>query len=763
MNETHSPFFTFHLTGQRLGDDLGDVGQEGLRPALFSAYRDLSKLRYDYPLVLLNGTNGSGVLRSLTDIIGDILREIAPQGIDGERLRRHVLRLEDEIRSLVQKESSGSFFQIWDLAEAALVSQENETERKFLEDSLSLARGARTFDGEIVDCDGATPAKILTRAWTEVQKNKAHQFNENLDELTLKLGNILESDFMKSDAAFDAQRLQQSVGSSFEDVFDFDSLSDVLGTAFVNGNLPKQRRRRIRSALSTLKSQKFFPPAGKGTKRGRRKKNTHDYEFNCCSAALEAFQKRLPEMVDLVKAMTVARLEIEDRYKESTHDPFFGLFNEKFLEPGDLASFPVYLVYLRGDTDMSAEMAPLTEILSSGLPIKVLVQNDDLLEEISAVIGQFSFGLRGSQTAAMALGLTNAYVLQASSASLYGLRESIVSGLMYNGPALFNICSGLAGPPNKAATNAPPTPVYLRSAAAQDSRAFPTFVRDPARGSNWAARFSLKGNSRPEADWPVHRFSYEDEDLQRDAQDLAFTFVDFAAADERYATSFASVKRFEWQEFMVPLAAFLELDTDAAAEYVPYILMVDDNNVLHRAIVEIKLIQAARRCRERWHSLQELGGIHNSHARSLLAKEKEAWQQEKAQELAALTPRTEHETTALAAPVPTAEDQVAPAAESAAAEVSEEVEVAAPAPPPDEPYIETPRCTTCDECTQINNRMFVYDENKQAYIADASAGTYRELVEATESCQVAIIHPGKPKNPNELGLDDLIARAEEFN
>lgn len=87
----------------------------------------------------------------------------------------------------------------------------------------------------------------------------------------------------------------------------------------------------------------------------------------------------------------------------------------------------------------------------------------------------------------------------------------------------------------------------------------------------------------------------------------------------------------------------------------------------------------------------------------------------------------------------------------------------APAAPPDEPYIETPRCTTCDECTQINNRMFAYDENKQAYIADASAGTYRELVEATESCQVAIIHPGKPKNPNELGLDDLVARAEAFN
>ena len=38
----------------------------------------------------------------------------------------------------------------------------------------------------------------------------------------------------------------------------------------------------------------------------------------------------------------------------------------------------------------------------------------------------------------------------------------------------------------------------------------------------------------------------------------------------------------------------------------------------------------------------------------------------------------------------------------------------------------------------------------------------RQLVEAAESCQVAIIHPGKPRNPNEPGLDELIKRAEPF-
>jgi hypothetical protein len=59
--------------------------------------------------------------------------------------------------------------------------------------------------------------------------------------------------------------------------------------------------------------------------------------------------------------------------------------------------------------------------------------------------------------------------------------------------------------------------------------------------------------------------------------------------------------------------------------------------------------------------------------------------------------------------------------------------------------------------------MFAYDDNEQAYITDPDAGTYRQLVTAAESCQVAIIHPGKPRNADEQGLDELVARAEPFN
>ena len=59
--------------------------------------------------------------------------------------------------------------------------------------------------------------------------------------------------------------------------------------------------------------------------------------------------------------------------------------------------------------------------------------------------------------------------------------------------------------------------------------------------------------------------------------------------------------------------------------------------------------------------------------------------------------------------------------------------------------------------------MFSYDDNRQAYVADPDAGTYAQMVEAAETCQVSIIHPGKPRNPDEPGLEELLKRAEPFD
>ncbi len=273
------------------------------------------------------------------------------------------------------------------------------------------------------------------------------------------------------------------------------------------------------------------------------------------------------------------------------------------------------------------------------------------------------------------------------------------------------------------------------------SRAFPAFTYDAAAGGNWAARFSLENNPQPDDDWSVETMAYFDAALQRAEQRSAFTFADFVLCDTRYAAHFALVPPERWNAAMVPVADWLALDEADAARCVPYLLAVDSQDTLQRVIVDARLMQATRRCLLLWRRLQEHGGVHDSHAERLLAREKAAWAAEKPAE-------------AVAAPAAAAQPVVAAAAAGA--------EPSAPAHSRDEAWIETARCPSCNECQLINDRMFGYDERKQAFIKDLAAGTYRQLVEAAESCQVAIIHPGKPRDPNEPGLEELLVRAEPF-
>lgn len=254
----------------------------------------------------------------------------------------------------------------------------------------------------------------------------------------------------------------------------------------------------------------------------------------------------------------------------------------------------------------------------------------------------------------------------------------------------------------------------------------------------------MQGNRAPEDDWPSEPFEYADEALQRVVEPVRFTYADFALCDRRHAGHFAAVPRDRWHDGMLPVADWLALDEGSAARRVPYLLAVDAEDRLHRVLVDAKLMQATRRCQLLWRRLQEHAGIHDSHAERLLAQKRTERAAAPAAEAAAAT--------AAPAPVTSAPAAAAPTAAEAPAE----------RPPSDEAWIETSRCPSCNECQLINDRMFAYNDNKQAYIKDIDAGTYRQLVEAAESCQVAIIHPGKPRNPNEPGLAELMARAQAF-
>jgi len=726
----------FHLTGKRLGAGLAALDGLDLRPGLLARYGDLTQLRYDFPLVLVEGRADEGCIQSLSGLVNGVLQEIAPHGTEGERMRRHALRLEREIRSLVASGTPGSLAQLWEAAAARIGTESDPA----LASSLRRARTALQVNGEVVDCTHDLPVRLITHAWNALQQRKAESFEQEIRRLVIKLSEILQADFLRSDAGRSAPRLRAAVGAVMEEAFDFDAMSSVLARISGKNPLPESRRQRVQWALAELKSHQSLAKTGAGWP------DLKSYVFTSCRDALAAFRNRLPEIIDLVKAIAIAELEIEGVYLEATHDPFFADFDETSVGAKDLALLPDYLVCIRSENLHALENAELTEILASEMPVKVVVQIGDILEEPSLRAGHPGFTAPAAQLGKMATGLGTVYVLQSSSSHLYQMRRHILAGLRYPGPALF---STFAGSPRGARV----LPPYLLAAAAMQSRAFPAFTYDPAAGADWASRFSLDQNPQPEAVWPAYEFGYEDEAHQSVSEQLAFTFVDFVACDPRYARHFAIVPRAEWNGSLVPVGRGLAGEAGPASGKIPFLQMVDRDCVLRRVLVDEKLIAAAHRCREMWRGLQELGGIRSSLAEQILARERKAWEEQKQREIDALKREARPVPGAVA---PAAPAPAAPKAAPAAAEAAE------PEKTSDEAYIETPRCTTCNECTNLNNRMFAYDANKQAYIADINAGTYRELVEAAESCQVSIVHPGKPRNPNEPGIADLLKRAEPF-
>lgn len=722
----------FYLTGRRSGEHLDPVDGLALRPALFAGYRELARLRHDFPLVLVANPPDGKFALSLSGMIDDALAAVAHGG-DAERIRKHALRLEQEIRTLAVNGAQGKFSDLWKMAASRLATGADA----LLDDSLQRVRAAIKTDGDLVACDAALPGRLLHHAWNTVQQQKAAAFRKNLDRLAQKLADILKADFEHSAEGLSATHLRASIGTGYHDSFDFEQMAALLGSALPKDTFPESRRRRIRSLLAVLGAQQFYPGPAAPAAAGQ-----YSFEFARCGEALTAFRERMPKLVELAKAIAIAELEIDGQYNESRHDALFEQFGANGLDTEDLAAFPDYLVSVNAESLQPAEHAQLMEILSSGLPIKVLLQIDDILEETTGGEGNLTTGMRSRQTANMAMGLNEVYVLQSSSSNLYRFRDRLLRGLKYRGPALFSVYSGASG----AASGLPP---YLMSAAAMESRAFPAFTYDPSAGPNWASRFFLDANSQVDLDWPIQGFTYEDEEHQRVSEDLAFTLVDFVASDRRYARHLARVPRAKWNGSMIAVDESLTRERKGLPDKVPSVLMVDENNVLQKVIVDERLIREARRCREMWHSLQELGGVHNSHAEKLLARERKAWEERMQKEAEAHAP--------VATPAPAT---AAPAATSAAAvSVAEEPEAERSR---DDAYIETERCSTCNECTQLNSKMFAYNDNKQAYIADITAGTYAQLVEAAESCQVSVIHPGKPRNPNEPGLEELLKRAEPF-
>jgi pyruvate-ferredoxin/flavodoxin oxidoreductase len=414
----------------------------------------------------------------------------------------------------------------------------------------------------------------------------------------------------------------------------------------------------------------------------------------------------------------------------------------------------------------------------------------------------------------IALAHRGSYVLQTSQASPSHMISGILKGLRSRRPAVFTIytpCPVEHGLADEWAPHA--------ARLALESRAFPFMVFDPDEGDTFADCVSLDGNPDIEARWPSYELKYKDEDGHDQVMELPLTIADWAATEGRFKKQFKKIREDGDEGELVPFHEFVDTDPQDRVGLTPFIYVHGEDHSLQKLAVSMEIVELAEDRLLFWSQLKQIAGEEiPPSVRDLLTDELEAEFDSKldtlraeyeskmaqlqasypaviarrmaegllragtgnqtvsellatAQSVTGVRPVT-LEAIALSAPPVTGSVGVATSVsgDGGGAATALLEAPAAPAPAVEEeeglamePYIDTPLCTTCHECTNMNKKMFAYNENKQAYIKDARAGTFAGLVQAAERCPAKIIHPGTPLNPKEKNLEKWIKRAEPFN
>jgi len=486
------------------------------------------------------------------------------------------------------------------------------------------------------------------------------------------------------------------------------------------------------------------------------------------SVAMGIFEGHMRKMGEGFKTIRIAELELAGKYDADIHDDFFKRFGWKQFDDEEFHLCPP-VVAIGGDGAMyDIGFQNLSRQMMSGVPIKVMVLDTQVYSNtggqactsgfISQVADMSAYGkaIKGKQEIRKEMSLIAAahrttYVLQSSQATETHMIEGFIEGLNSRRPALFNIyavCPPEHGVGDDVATQ--------QSKMAMDSRAYPLFKFDPDAGTTFDECISIKGNPAMNDDWPMYHINYQDDDGKESQLEVPLTFADFAASEGRFRKQFKMAPPETWNDDMVQLHEFLDLDEDEREGQFPYIWAVDENSHLTRVLVSKELVLSCEERRDFWHQLRSIAGEDKSKEVDVKAIADQA-KAEMVQSLTANLMAMSGGGNGSAIPAVDVTALTAPAGGAAPA-------AGAPATADDfEPvWIETPECTACDECTDLAPGIFKYNGDKLAEVINPQGGTFEDIVKSAEKCTAEIIHPGTPWNKDEPNLEKLIKRAEKF-
>ncbi len=807
----------FHLGDPSVERETLAIDSEHL-PALLSPFRDASKIRYEYPLILFSRHSPyqEQYAQPLSTFLKEHIESFAPAENSARILKDNIDWLEYAIRKeICELEGPQPLLPLMQQANQALqqhlsLAEENRTTLQ--SDLEQLLEGVGEKD-QLLPYDRYSAIHLMIHLVHSRSEKRWDQFEQELSELHYQLDQLLEIERQRErDSSADA--LGRSVGNSAIHI-NTDILSTVLSQrSSATVEMPKERRERIEQAAAVLEQYQRDPVQVRfihsGDFSGPWSEGEHPNHFetivdaNPCGKASELFDVAASELAQLFAACRIAKLEIDNHYDPVVHDPWFSNFNWEAFSEQELLLVPATVALESANRLAREGMNDFSRLLNSGRPIQILsrikghgnpaaTDDESPFHDFRLELGYLSAAHR------------QCYVNQSSAARYRHLMDGFLEATELPRSGVHLINTGvqneiilqeadphLIGSEVQKARKQFLMDPWMVASAALEGRVHPFYRINPSKGDSYAERMDFTVNPQPDRDWAIHPFSYRDEHGEMVHTELAFTFADYALLIPRLRNHFRLIPATFISDKLTPIAEYLDCSDEEAFSLVPFVWTVNKENELHRVVVSRELVLACKDRLNFWHTLQELAGVRNRHVDQAVAETTVRQQTAHEEEIAALSANHQKEmeefnqnaTTevmgklaqvlmgmdlqqGISAP-PAATSQKAAPKEPVIEEAAEAETEIEPKPEPEptvseEPWIDSILCTTCNDCLNINPQLFVYNDDKQAYITDPKLGTYAQMVEAAELCPSRCIHPGMPLDPNEPDLDELIERAVPFN
>jgi hypothetical protein len=550
---------TFHLTGLAPDENLS---RASLRPTILAQFKGLPRVEASYPICV----HPDGSAQPFRDLV------------DG-------LENAGNITSAFRAVMNGrSIMLLQEAAEAAIATLEDcpPTEIVRLRKLLRTGSFLIAFHPDSL-------VVLHAAALAEARSSRRNNFWEGVRLTAARLLELLLLDEAHAPGAVSALSVGASMGSGSAGYFDTALLAKALQRpANPLRRMDRERRSRCESTLATLKEalhdaaiQPAFwlfhsgifgattPPPFVAEFRGEAR-----WAFDSFAATLQFCDTRLERLTNLLRALRVARLEIDSAFDPVVHEEMLARFDWQAATPDELNALPPVIVIETASSLGQASLSSFGKLLRSGRPVQILIVREGLeaqdLQEFTPDFGYLSIAHRES------------FVLQSSMAQPSHLLAGLKVMAKTPRPAV-----AVVSTPGREDSE---RESWLEDCLMVLSRTLPLYTYNPDAGPRWAERFQL------------HRHA-------ETAIPADLTAAHAAAVSQRLQQQFRTVPPSAWNSDQMELAQYLEAYTDRPPLAIPYLWVETENGSPERALLTRDLANFCVDRRRAWALFEELAGM----------------------------------------------------------------------------------------------------------------------------------------------------------